>query len=197
MLSCSDIVLDIINNCSKCLPYCIKSVHTASSVLHCLLNHTPLSEKWCLWMLSAYKNTRNEGFSFYPAALMPVHFPRPSAKQAGRSQIASECWLHPQAKTMCTGDFCEPLLLIWFLPTQNPAQGSSLNRWSHIMSFHLRTGVLSDSFSGTSQVFEVAPRQESDFISVTRLQSGCVSPWGGTQMNRYQKTGRKYIHSFI
>lgn len=27
-----------------CLPYHIRSVHTAS-VLHCLLNHTPLSEK--------------------------------------------------------------------------------------------------------------------------------------------------------
>lgn len=72
-----------------CLPYCIRSVHAASSILHCLLNHIHLSEKWCLWMCSAYKSATDEGFSFYPAALITAHFLSPSVKWTERSQIAS------------------------------------------------------------------------------------------------------------
>lgn len=48
-----------------CVPYCIRTVHTPSSILCCLLNHIHLSGKWCLWMCSAYKSTTDEGFSFY------------------------------------------------------------------------------------------------------------------------------------
>lgn len=54
-------------------------------------------------MRSACKNTTNEGFSFHPAALVTARFPSPNAKQVGRSQIASNCWLHPRVKTMHTG----------------------------------------------------------------------------------------------
>lgn len=127
-------------------PLLHRSVHTASSILHCLLNHIHLSEKLCLRMRSAYKSTTDEGFSFYPAALITAHFPIPSVKWTGRSQIASMCWLHPEAETRRMWDFCGHLLLVCFFPMQNSAQGRSSNRRSHIMSFHLQTGNLPNRF---------------------------------------------------
>lgn len=85
-------------------------------------------------MRSACKNTANEGFSFHPAALVTAHFPSPSAKRVGRSQIASECWLHPRVKTMHTGDFLWASFIDLVSSHTKPSSGE---RFEQKVSYHV------------------------------------------------------------
>lgn len=151
-----------------CLPHYIKSVH----LLFCTAcQATLLCQKNGVYGCVLHtKMPRMKGSST----------PLPSSLSVSKLQCQvawkmPDCF-HQQIKTMCTGNSCGSLLLIWFLPTQNSAQTGCLGRRSPIVSVHLQTEVLSKSFPSTSQVSEVALCHESGFISVMGLQSGCISP---------------------